>query len=131
MKKGLVRYLILTCVLTTMAVSTAFADVSKSNVYQQQLEQIRQQNEALKQQNGYLIQQTEILRQQTEALKQSQTYNQTQTYASYPVYYASAPVYYAPNQVYSPAPWYGGLAAGYILGHWSGCGRCWGHRWCH
>lgn len=124
MKKGLVRYLVLTYVLTTMAVSTAFADVNQSNIYQQQqLEQICQQNEALKQQTGYLMQQTEMLRQQTEALKQSQAY------ASYPVYYAPAPIYYAPSKVYSPGPWYGGLAAGYILGHWSGCGRCWGHRW--
>ena len=133
MKKVLVKCLVLTCVLTTMSVSTAFAGVSQSSVYQQQqVEQIRQQNEALKQQNGYLMQQTEILRQQTEALKQSQmNTHPVQAYAPSPVYYAPAPapVYYAQSQVYSPGPWYGGMAAGYMLGQFSGYGRGCSRGW--
>lgn len=144
MKKGFVKYLVLTFVLSVVTVSTAFAGTNQTSAYQQQqLEQMRQQNEALNQQNEYLKQQTEILKQQTEALKQTQvqgsvhtvqTYSPTQVYAPCPVYYTPpAQVYYAPAQVYSPGPWYGGLAAGYILGqgfrcgHWwgGGCHRCW------
>lgn len=148
MKKILVKGLVLTFVLTTMTVSTAFAASNQSSAYQQQqLEQIRQQNEALKQQNSYLMQQTEMLKQQAEALKQGQVYNQppvnvhpVQSYVATPTYTQSAvyytqPVqaYYTPAPVYSPGPWYGGVAAGYILGQCFGpryrCG--WGHRWCH
>lgn len=135
MKKDLVKCLVLTFVLTTMTVSTAFANVNQSSAYQQQqLEQIRQQNEALKQQNSYLMQQTEILKQQTEALKQSQTVVhpiQACVSTQSPVYYAPAPtqVYYTQAPVYPPGPWYGGVAAGYVLGQCFGpryhCG--WGH----
>lgn len=148
MKKDLIKFGVLTLVLTTMTVSTAFANVKPSTGYQlqqQQFEQIRQQNEALKQQNTYLMQQTEMLKQQTKALKQSQLNSQAQinihpvqtyvpapAYTSSAVYYAPAPVpvYYSSNQMYSPGPWYGGLAAGYILGH-SRCGFGWGHRCGH
>lgn len=143
MKKGFTKSLVLICVLTTMSASTAFATVTRSIEYQQKqnVEQIRQQNDALKQQNSYLMQQNEILRQQTEALKQSQVnVHPIQNYTTAPVvtpiytqsavyYSAPAPVYYPPATVYSPGPWYGGLAAGYMLGHWSS--PRWGHGCCH
>lgn len=125
MKKGLLKGIVLTCVLTTMTVSTAFASVSQASSYQQQVEAIKQQNQLLMQQNEYL-------RQQAEALKQNQGYSQaysqpTQVYMPAPVYVQS-PVY-VHTPVYNPAPWYGGLAAGYILGNWGRCGH-WGcHHW--
>lgn len=124
MKKGLLKRIFLTCVLTTMSVSTAFASVSQSSSYQQQIDAIKQQNQILMQQNEYL-------RQQTEALKQNQGYNQTysqpaQVYVPSPVY-VQTPVYV---HAYNPAPWYGGLAAGYILGNWTGYSH-WGHGCCH
>lgn len=127
MKKVLVKCLVLTCLLTPMNVSKVFASVSQS-YQQQQLELIRQQNEALKQQTDYL-------RQQVDALKQNQTtvqgqvyYQPAPVYTQPPVYttpmYVQTPVYY--HQAYNPGPWYGGLAAGYILGNWSRCGHWWG-----
>lgn len=122
MKKDLVKYLVLTFVLTTMTVSTAFAGVNQSSAYQQQqLEQIRQQNEALMQQNEYLRQQADYLRQQTETLKQNQSYNQG---------YIEGQRYSQPNNHYQL---YTGLGVGYVVGHWLAPRHCygWGHRCCH
>lgn len=134
MKKGLVKFLVLTFVLTTMSVSGAFAASIQAGTYQkQQLELIRQQNEALKQQNEYLKQQTEALKQNQAPMSGQavQTYAPAPVYAPSPaVYYAPAPVYYS-RPSYAPGPWYGGLAAGYILGNWGRCGRGWGHGYRH
>lgn len=116
MKKVLAKGLILTCLLAPTA--SAFA----STPQQQQIDLLQQQNA--------------LLQQQVNALKQNQTTVQGQ------VYYQPAPVYTAPvytspmyvqtpvyvHQGYAPGPWYGGLAAGYVLGSWS---RGWGGRCCH
>jgi len=123
MKKDLVKFLVLTCVLTTMTVSTALANVTQSVSYQQQSDQISQQNEMLRQQNEYLMQQTEILKQQSDALKQSQAYNQG---------YMEGQGY---NQRRNHSQLYTGLGLGYVMGQFCfphyGCGYGWGRRCCH
>lgn len=121
MKKSLVKCLVLTCVMTTMTVSNAFANISQSNAYQQQqLEQMRQQNEALRQQNENLMQQTEALRQQTEIIKQNQAYNQG---------YMEGQKHYGQRQ--NNYPLYTGLGLGYIMGQWCAPRCYWGHRYHH
>lgn len=119
MKKDLKKCLVLTCVLATMSVSTAFAGVNPQSFYQQQqLEQIRQQNEALMQQNEYLRQQSEILRQQTEAQRQNQAYTQG--------YMEGQGSNYRRNNNYQL---YTGMGVGYVMGSWFHprcCGWGWG-----
>lgn len=120
MKKVLAKCLVLTCLLAPMT------PVFANTVQQQQIDLLQQQNA--------------LLQQQINVLKQNQTTVQGQVYAQQAPAYAPAPVYTTPVYVqtptvmyshpaYAPGPWYGGLAAGYILGNWSHCGHWWGG--CH
>lgn len=131
MKKDLAKYLILPCVVFSMMASTAFASVNNINgLQQQQIEQYRQQTEALTQQTEQLKQQVEYLRQQSEAVRQGQLYNQaySQGYSEGMRDYQRPA--YVQRYTYNPAPFYGGLGVGYILGHWSyGCGHCCHRCW--
>lgn len=129
MKKELTKILVLPCIILTMAASTASASVNNiSSIQQQQIEQYRQQTEALNQQTQELRQQVEYLKQQSEALRQGQLYNQayTQGYSEGMRDYQRPA--YVQRYVYNPAPFYGGLGLGYVLGHWGG-GRCCHHCW--
>lgn len=114
MKKDLLNFFVLACVLTVMATSAAFADVSKASTVQQQ------QTELYNQQLDYLRQQTEYLRQQTDALRQNQAYNQG---------YIEGQRYSYHRNVYVPGVFFGGIAAGYLLGHRHGYGHCCHHCW--
>lgn len=123
MKKDLIKYLVLTFVLTMMIVPKTFASVNSSSVYQQQLEQMRQQNEALNQQNEYLRQQTEILKQQTDSLRQNQAY--TQGYIEGQKY---DPRYDQRNYHYQL---YTGMGVGYVMGQLFAPRHCYyWHRGC-
>lgn len=123
MKKNLLSLFILTCVMTMMSASAAFANVTPTSIAQnqQQADMYAQQMNYLQQQTEYLRQQTEALRQQNEALKQSQAYNQG--------YYEGQNQRYYHRDSYAPGYWLGGLCTGYVLGHWPtyrhGCHRCW------
>lgn len=118
MKKIFVKCMALACLLTPIA--PAFA-----NTQQQQIDLLQQQNT--------------LLQQQLNALKQNQTTVQTvpvqgQVYYQPAPMYTQATVYPTPVYVqyvhptYTPGPWYGGLAAGYVLGSFSR--SCWRHG-CH
>lgn len=119
MKKHLLNLFLLTSVLTVMATSATFADVSKVSIAQkqQQTELYNQQLDYLRQQTEYLRQQTEALKQQNEALKQNQMYNQG---------YLEGQRYYH-RDVYVPGVFLGGITAGYLLGRWPGYRHCCHH----
>lgn len=135
MKKNLLNLFVVTCFITSMTTTAAFADVSQNAIIQkqQQAELYAQQIDNLRQQTEYLRQQNELLKQQNQALQQNQAYNQGYA-AGVQQPQVQPRTYYNHNEFYAPALMLGGLTAGYFLGHSYGhyyphyghyCHRCW------
>lgn len=122
MKKDLLKLFVLTCVFTVMSAPATFAYSTQGSITQrqEQADLYAQQVDYLRQQNEYLRQQTEVLKQQNAALQQSQAYNQGYMEGQRPYYH---------RDYYTPSVFVGGLATGYLIGHWPVyrhcCHRCW------
>lgn len=122
MKKYLLKLLVLTCICAVISAPASFAYVVQNGVSQkqEQTDLYAQQIDYLRQQTEYLRQQTEALKQQNEALKQGQVYNQG--------YMEGQKTYYH-RDYYTPSVFVGGLATGYLIGHWPvyrhHCHHCW------
>lgn len=131
MKKNLLNLFVLTCVITSMTTSVAFADVSQNAIIQkqQQADLYAQQMDNLRQQTEYLRQQNEMLRQQNQMLQQNQAYTQGYSAGLQQPQMQPRPYYYHHSEYYAPALMLGGLTAGYFLGHsfhyGHCCHRCW------
>lgn len=135
MKKNLLNLFVVTCVITSMTTTAAFADVNQNAIIQkqQQAELYTQQIDNLRQQTEYLRQQNELLKQQNQALQQNQAYNQGYVTGLQQPQMQPRPYYYHHSEYYAPALMLGGLTAGYFLGHSFGhfshyghyCHRCW------
>lgn len=117
MKKNLLNLFVVTCFITSMTTTAAFADVSQNAIIQkqQQAELYAQQIDNLKQQTEYLRQQNELLKQQNQALQQNQAYNQGYAAGVQQPQVQTRP-YYQHSEFWTPALVIGGLTAGYFLG---------------